>query len=96
MHQKESKKIYVRIELSNTSLMAMAGLATLTSVILVLMMSCAESQGGGLEKDFYSSTCPKAEKIVRSTVEKYFANDSTIAPGLLRLHFHDCFVQVHL
>ena len=38
----------------------------------------------------------KAEDIVRSTVEKYFNRDSTIAPGLLRLHFHDCFVQVSL
>ncbi|XP_074568977.1 peroxidase 25 [Curcuma longa] len=82
------------IELRDTSLMAvMAGLVTLTSVITVLMMPFAEAQGGGLQKDFYSSTCPKAEKIVRSAVEKYFANDSTIAPGLLRLHFHDCFVQ---
>ncbi|KAG1335567.1 hypothetical protein COCNU_03G016860 [Cocos nucifera] len=48
---------------------------------------------GGLKTGFYSSTCPKAEDIMRSTVEKYFSGDSTIAPGLLRLHFHDCFVQ---
>ncbi|XP_042408771.1 peroxidase 25-like [Zingiber officinale] len=81
----------MRIELRDTSLMA--GLVTLTSVIIVLMISFAEAQGGGLQKDFYSSTCPKTEKIVRSAVAKYFANDSTIAPALLRLHFHDCFVQ---
>nr|CAD1842940.1 unnamed protein product [Ananas comosus var. bracteatus] len=39
---------------------------------------------------FYLS---KAEDIVRSTVQKFFNNDSSIVPGLLRLHFHDCFVQ---
>jgi peroxidase len=48
----------------------------------------------GLQRGFYDSICPDAEDIVRSSVEKYHNNDATIAPGLLRLHFHDCFVQV--
>ncbi|KAA8535095.1 hypothetical protein F0562_030098 [Nyssa sinensis] len=48
---------------------------------------------GGLKTGFYSSSCPKAEAIVRSTVEAHFNKDPTIAAGLLRLHFHDCFVQ---
>ncbi|KAG8053280.1 hypothetical protein GUJ93_ZPchr0001g31226 [Zizania palustris] len=47
----------------------------------------------GLQRGFYDSDCPDAEDIVRSSVEKYYNNDATIAPGLLRLHFHDCFVQ---
>lgn len=51
---------------------------------------------GSLQTGFYSSTCPKAESTVRSTVEKYFNRDATVAPGLLRLHFHDCFVQVYI
>ncbi|KAJ0960334.1 hypothetical protein J5N97_001852 [Dioscorea zingiberensis] len=56
--------------------------------------SAINAQGTtGLQTGFYSSTCPKAESTVRSTVEKYFNRDPTIAPGLLRLHFHDCFVQ---
>ncbi|KAM3250441.1 peroxidase 25-like [Capsicum annuum] len=33
------------------------------------------------------------ESIVRSTVQAEFNKDPTIAAGLLRLHFHDCFVQ---
>ncbi|PSS36247.1 Peroxidase [Actinidia chinensis var. chinensis] len=37
--------------------------------------------------------CPKAEDIIRSTVEAHFDKDPTIAVGLLRLPFHDCFVQ---
>jgi len=47
-----------------------------------------------LKTGFYSSSCPKAEGIVRSTVESHFKKDPTIAPALLRLQFHDCFVQV--
>lgn len=46
-----------------------------------------------LKTGFYSNSCPTAESIVRSTVVSYFNKDPTIAPGLLRLHFHDCFVQ---
>ncbi|KAE9465929.1 hypothetical protein C3L33_02167, partial [Rhododendron williamsianum] len=48
---------------------------------------------GGLKTGFYSSSCPKAEEIIRATVEAHFNKDPTIAAGLLRLHFHDCFVQ---
>ncbi|XP_023516781.1 peroxidase 25 isoform X1 [Cucurbita pepo subsp. pepo] len=42
---------------------------------------------------FYSKSCPRAESIVRSTVQSYYKADPTVAAGLLRLHFHDCFVQ---
>uniref|UniRef100_A0A453EBI8 Plant heme peroxidase family profile domain-containing protein n=1 Tax=Aegilops tauschii subsp. strangulata TaxID=200361 RepID=A0A453EBI8_AEGTS len=59
---------------------------------VLLRSSLVHSQG--LQRGFYDSSCPDAEDIVRSTVEKYYNNDATIAPGLLRLHFHDCFVQV--
>ncbi|KAG9451389.1 hypothetical protein H6P81_011354 [Aristolochia fimbriata] len=48
---------------------------------------------GDLAVGFYKSSCPRAEAIVRSTVEAHFNKDPTISPGLLRLHFHDCFVQ---
>lgn len=49
---------------------------------------------GQLETGFYSSSCPKAEAIIRATLQSHFDKDPTIAAGLLRLHFHDCFVQV--
>ncbi|MED6223718.1 Cationic peroxidase 2 [Stylosanthes scabra] len=42
---------------------------------------------------FYSSTCPGAESIVRSTVQSHLNSDLSLAAGLLRMHFHDCFVQ---
>lgn len=49
--------------------------------------------GQGTSVGFYSTTCPKAESIVKSTVTSHVNSDSTVAPGLLRMHFHDCFVQ---
>ncbi|XP_076958778.1 peroxidase 25-like [Bidens hawaiensis] len=62
------------------------------SLILNILIPVVKPQGG-LKSGFYSSTCPKAEATVRSTVEAHFKNDPTVAAGLLRLHFHDCFVE---
>nr|DAD40288.1 TPA_asm: hypothetical protein HUJ06_014611 [Nelumbo nucifera] len=50
-------------------------------------------QGQGTRVGFYSKSCPQVETTVRSTVQSHFRSDPTIAPGLLRMHFHDCFVQ---
>ncbi|KAL8189618.1 hypothetical protein R6Q57_029184 [Mikania cordata] len=62
------------------------------SLSLFILIPVVKPQGG-LKSGFYSSTCPKAEATVRSTVEAHFKNDPTVAAGLLRLHFHDCFVE---
>lgn len=52
------------------------------------------STGIFLSFDMYFITCPQAEDIVRSGVEQAVAADPRMAASLLRLHFHDCFVNV--
>ncbi|XP_039126435.1 peroxidase 12-like [Dioscorea cayenensis subsp. rotundata] len=47
----------------------------------------------GLSYTFYKSTCPKLESIIRNQLKKDFNSNISLAAGLLRLHFHDCFVQ---
>ncbi|XP_073133824.1 peroxidase 40 [Henckelia pumila] len=42
---------------------------------------------------FYQSSCPEAEPIIFSWVEKAVSDDPRMAASLLRLHFHDCFVN---
>ena len=49
----------------------------------------------GLSMSFYDNSCPKVESIVRKRLRTVFKDDIGQAAGLLRLHFHDCFVQVH-
>ncbi|XP_034702525.1 peroxidase N1-like [Vitis riparia] len=56
-------------------------------------MAAALAQGQGTRVGFYSYTCPEVESIVKETVTDHFNSDPTIAPGLLRMHFHDCFVR---
>ncbi|KAF5741989.1 peroxidase 25 [Tripterygium wilfordii] len=67
--------------------------ATLMVLHLLLILVMGFSVESQLQTGFYSSSCPKAEAIIRATVESHFKMDPTIAAGLLRLHFHDCFVQ---
>ncbi|CAL5187128.1 unnamed protein product [Lathyrus oleraceus] len=49
--------------------------------------------GSNLEYDFYRDTCPQAEDIVRSAVTDIYFDHRDLSPSLLRLFFHDCFIQ---
>ncbi|KMZ63101.1 Peroxidase [Zostera marina] len=46
-----------------------------------------------LYPEFYQCSCPNAAEIVRSVVVKAMAREARMAASLLRLNFHDCFVQ---
>ncbi|KAF3446366.1 hypothetical protein FNV43_RR11545 [Rhamnella rubrinervis] len=48
----------------------------------------------GLFPEFYQFSCPQANDIVLSVLEKAIAKETRMAASLLRLHFHDCFVQL--
>lgn len=48
---------------------------------------------GQLKVGFYESTCRDAESIVSGFVRDAAQSDRTSIPVLIRLHFHDCFVQ---
>ncbi|KAF8378253.1 hypothetical protein HHK36_029592 [Tetracentron sinense] len=47
----------------------------------------------GLRMDYYIMSCPFAENMVRNTVNRALNSDPTLAAALLRMHFHDCFIQ---
>ena len=65
--------------------------------VLALMSSWVSTRAnpsGPLRPDYYLWTCPQAEAIVFAGVQKAVAQEARMAGSLLRLHFHDCFVNV--
>ncbi|CAK9181662.1 unnamed protein product [Ilex paraguariensis] len=62
-------------------------------MFLLLATTTTKALGQGTRVGFYLRTCPRVESIVQATVKKHFQSNPTVAPGLLRMHFHDCFVQ---
>ncbi|XP_010535898.1 PREDICTED: peroxidase 37-like [Tarenaya hassleriana] len=46
-----------------------------------------------LSPSFYDKTCPKVFDVVSNTIVDALRSDPRIAASILRLHFHDCFVQ---
>lgn len=43
---------------------------------------------------FYNKKCPRALKVIKSVVKDAIAKEPRMGASLLRLHFHDCFVNV--
>ncbi|XP_044405997.1 peroxidase 70-like [Triticum aestivum] len=60
---------------------------------LLALFLLSSSAYGQLSPSFYAKTCPTLELIVRSTVTKAILVERRMGASLLRLHFHDCFVQ---
>lgn len=60
-------------------------------LFLALMFGASNAQ---LSSTFYATTCPNVSSIVRGVVEQARNNDARIGARLIRVHFHDCFVNV--
>lgn len=68
------------------------------AVLFCFICSCgvvmfSEADANYLTLDYYAKTCPKASEIIHSQMESAVSSDPQVGPRLLRMHFHDCFVQ---
>jgi hypothetical protein len=43
---------------------------------------------------YYRHSCPDLERIINRKLKHWIHKDPTLAPSLIRLHFHDCAVTV--
>ncbi|KAG0588913.1 hypothetical protein M758_2G231800 [Ceratodon purpureus] len=62
----------------------------LVTLCLSILSSAVKAQ---LVSDFYKTSCPNAESTITSAVNSSFNKRRASAPGVLRIHFHDCFVN---
>ncbi|KAL8137566.1 hypothetical protein V2J09_003567 [Rumex salicifolius] len=58
--------------------------------LVLLFVVAATAQ---LSTNFYATTCPSALSIIQSAVKAAVAKEARMGASLLRLHFHDCFVN---
>ncbi|KAL2545940.1 Peroxidase 5 [Forsythia ovata] len=62
------------------------------SVFLLLLLSHTPCEAQ-LSTTFYSNTCPNALTTIRTSIRQAVSRERRMAGSLIRLHFHDCFVQ---
>ncbi|KAJ9558981.1 hypothetical protein OSB04_013595 [Centaurea solstitialis] len=79
--------VKVRYLKTMKSSICISGFAWLVAMSLCLI---ARSQ---LTTDFYSTSCPKLPRVVRKQMISAIKTETRMAASLLRLHFHDCFVN---
>ena len=73
-------------------------LAVMAALMITLQCSCGLGVAA-LQVGYYGGLCPKnvdVENIVYTSMSSSYSSDKTVAPGVLRLAFHDCFVRVSL
>ncbi|KAL5974730.1 Cytochrome b-c1 complex subunit Rieske, mitochondrial [Asimina triloba] len=60
---------------------------------LLLLLALATIASSQLDPYFYYKTCPKALPTIKKVVEEAVGKERRMGASLLRLHFHDCFVN---
>ncbi|KAK4255614.1 hypothetical protein QN277_008593 [Acacia crassicarpa] len=60
---------------------------------LSLLSLFASSSNAKLSPHFYARCCPNLQAIVRTTMSQALAREARLGASILRLFFHDCFVN---
>lgn len=62
-------------------------------VVMLLLLHLSTRCEAQLSSTLYDKTCPDALATIRSAIRTAVSRERRMAASLIRLHFHDCFVQ---
>ena len=62
--------------------------------LLLLAVGCQASPFWPLEIGYYHDKCPQAEAVVKGVMEKAISQNPGNGAAMIRMLFHDCFVEV--
>ncbi|KAK7259413.1 hypothetical protein RIF29_25020 [Crotalaria pallida] len=65
----------------------------ITAFVVTILMLLGTICDAQLSSNFYETTCPKALSTIRTVIRTAVSKEQRMAASLIRLHFHDCFVQ---
>ncbi|EYU46002.1 hypothetical protein ABFS82_04G082400 [Erythranthe guttata] len=77
---------------SSSSSSSYSSVFVIATLLIVLLMNVGPSSAQ-LTEDYYKKTCPKVFDTVESAVKSAIKKEKRMGASLIRLHFHDCFVQ---
>ncbi|WOK97173.1 peroxidase P7-like [Canna indica] len=60
---------------------------------LILLLLASAARGQRLSHKYYSLSCPGLQPLVRDAVQQALRRDPSLGAGIVRLFFHDCFVN---
>ncbi|KAF0913445.1 hypothetical protein E2562_022225 [Oryza meyeriana var. granulata] len=61
---------------------------------LLALAAAGGARAGPLSPSYYEASCPSVYDTVRRVIQEARIADPRAPASLLRLHFHDCFVNV--
>ncbi|XVE52244.1 hypothetical protein DITRI_Ditri02bG0107500 [Diplodiscus trichospermus] len=70
-----------------------ASFSKFSLTLLLIVLFLGSSTNAQLSANFYSKSCPKLFETVKSTVHSAVMKEARMGASLLRLFFHDCFVN---
>nr|CAD1841868.1 unnamed protein product [Ananas comosus var. bracteatus] len=71
----------------------MASVLSLLSCVVLVLAASFNPTRGQLDPCFYDKLCPHALPAIKAVIEETIAVEPRMGASLLRLHFHDCFVN---
>ncbi|XP_057953304.1 peroxidase 4-like [Malania oleifera] len=78
---------------SSSSSLCYCSCRWLMFVVIAVLVVLAGSSSAQLSTSFYSKTCPNVFGAVKSAVQSAVSKEKRMGASLLRLFFHDCFVN---